>query len=187
MAGKQDWAIRLAEILDIPQAEALELTRRLIPVLMIESIVGVPTTRVAGLVGAPSIGTIEQGPVAAQFPHVQIFNPANSGVTVFLDSIILSTAVATRIQIRQFDTALPTLGTAKGYQDFRRTGDPASDVRSESRAAAAGNLLADFDILALTPQLFDFNPIIMGEGQGLLAATVTANQRLRGIFFWREV
>ena len=187
MAGKQDWAIRLAEILDIPQAEALDLTRKIIPVLTIESIVGVPTTRVAGLVGAPSIGTIEQGPVAAQFPHVQLFNPVSSGVTDFLDAIILSTAVATRIQIRQFNTGLPTLGVAKGYQDFRRTGDPASEVRSESRAAAAGDLLGDFDILALTPQLLEFNPIIMGEGQGFLASTVTTNQRLRAIFFWREV
>lgn len=187
MPGLQDLAVRLAEILDIPQSEALNLTRRLIPVLTLESIVGIPTTRVPGIVGAPAMGTADVAASVGNLSHVGIFNPVDSGVTLFVERATFSTPAASTIAIRSRDVALPTLVTTKGWRDRRRRGDAVGEMRTEARATGPGTTLFLSDIQAVIPETIEFNEIILAEGQGLHGALSATNQALRANWFWREV
>ncbi len=187
MAGLQDWAVRLAELLDIPQSEALELTRRIVPTLEIESISDRPTTRVPGLVGALSWGGDQMAAVAGQNSHIQLLNPANSGVELHLDRAIISTTVAGIVAIRRLDSGLANLIATKAFEDFRRTGDPASEVRTANAVGLLGTLLGQMELLASTPFELKFDQLVLAEANGIAIAPAAVNVGITILWFWREL
>ncbi len=187
MPGLQDLPVRLAELLDLSPAEALQLTARVVPVITLESIVGVPSTRVSGLVGAPAFGSGFQGPVVAEFSHVQLFNPAGSGMEVHLDTAIPTAGAAGGSSIRRHDTALTTLEASESWRDFRRRGAPGAQVRIGAFAAVQGSLIGAVSTSAQNVINVPFESVILAEGQGILFNFDTANRFMQVFWLWREV
>lgn len=187
MAGLQDLPVRLAELLDLSPAESLALASKVIPIIVLESIVDLPTTRVSGLVGAPSIGSAAQTATAAQFSHTQIFNPLESGVDLFVDRAIFSFSGASVAHIARLDAGLTTEVTTKEFRDFRRRGNPVGQVRHQANAAFQGTIFASVDVSTDQPHEFPFDSVILGEGHGLVIAPGVLNLTARTIWLWREV
>ena len=187
MPGLQDLSVRLAELLDIPESEALRITSRFIPVITLESIVGLPTTRVRGLVGSPCLGYESQPAVAAEFSHVQLFNPTDSGIEIHVERVLITTTVTTSTNVRRLDTPLTTLAPNVSFSDFRVRGRPVGEIRTETNVAQLGTLLGEIGSLAGEVEGLEFSPMILGENQGVLIASNLVNREVRSFFFWREV
>jgi len=186
MAGLQDLGVRLAELLDIPESQACEIASRIQPTFEVESIVGIPSTRVSGLIGAPSQGTANQGAVGGELSQAQLFNPAGSGVLVFIDKVIVSVGATAGVTFREFTTGLTTVQTTKAFVDFRRAGAPAAQMRVDTAVAGFGNELGLIDFQALGPLTFGLK-IVMDEGQGFGVQNMTLNRQIIAWWFWREV
>ncbi len=187
MAGLQDLPVRLSEILELSPAEALRFAARAVPVILLESIVDVPSTRVGGLIGALSFGGDRIGPSAVLISHEQLLNPPGSGVDVFVDKLIFSRGAAGVADLRRLDAPLATLETTKAFQDFRRRGDPAAEIRSENNAAVLGTRLAEIEVLAATPFELTFDEVVLGEGQGIAIEAAAMNVSMTTLWFWREI
>ena len=187
MPGLQDLSVRLAELLDIPEEEALRITSRFIPVITLESIVGLPTTRVRGLVGIHCFGFESSAAVVAEFSHVQLLNPPDSGVILHVDRVLLSTATLHFARVRRFDTALTNLAPAIAFEDFRERGNPAAAVREQANAAQLGTALGEVVLDANLQVVLDFSSLVLSEGQGVLISPNIVNTQLAGWWFWREV
>lgn len=186
MPSQADLAVRLAEILDIPEDQAIELTARLIPVFSVESIVGIPTTRVTGLAGAPGYGSGTQAAIAANNSHVQLLNPVDSGVELHVDRVLLWTGASSEVRLREHDTGLSAIAVPR-WRDRRRGGRPVGDVRFGTNVGELGTLigtLASADTNILRDLEID---AVLGEGQGLVIVATTVNVRLVGFWYWREV
>ncbi|MEE8504494.1 MAG: hypothetical protein V3T26_08620 [candidate division NC10 bacterium] len=187
MAGLQDLAVRLAEILDIPEAEALKLTNLAQPVILIESIIGIPTTRVPGLIGGPASGGHRISAEAALKGHVQLFNPAGSGVNVHVDRVIAGLLTAGLMRVTRFDTGLTTDSDVSEWADFRRTGSPVGQLRRQTNAANLGTPIGRLNVLGTTSFVIDFDHLILGEGNGVVLLADTVNVEISAYWFWREV
>lgn len=186
MPGLQDLAVRLSELLDIPQKDALQLALGVQPVLLVESIVGLPSSRVTGLAGAPGFGSDTQAAVAGRTAEIQLLNPVDSGIEIHVDRYMAFVDAASTVQLRDHSTALASL-TAGTWRDFRRPGQPAGELRAGNPVAVDGTLIGTVSEAALVSVTVDLHPTILDEGQGLIVATGTQNVGLTCFWFWREV
>ena len=187
MPGFQDLAVRLSELLEIPESEALAFVSRASPVFVVESIIGLPTTRVRGLVGIHCFGFESSQAVAVEFSHVQLLNPTSSGVIVHVDRVLLSTAALQFARVRRFDTPLTNLAPAIAFEDFRERGQPASVVREQANAAQLGTALGEVTLDANLEVVLEFNSLVLAPGQGVLVSPNLVNTQLAAWWFWREV
>lgn len=134
-----------------------------------------------------AFGQIRIGAVAAQNSHNQIFNPADSGVIVHVDSALIVSGAAVDVEVAEHDTALTTLGTTKGWRDRRNVGAPVAEIRSQTNA---GVLSALRRLLIPTLAANDMEPVPLDvwlePGQGLNFQAQTVNITLGCSIYWDE-
>jgi len=76
-------------------------------------------------------------------PHIQLFNPASSGVRVRIRSVHSIGGLGQTVNVGRHDTALTTLGLPAGFITENLLGGGAGEAiehRSQNNAGALGNL-----------------------------------------------
>lgn len=132
-------------------------------------------------------GGVQQAAVAAEYPHVQIFNPAMSGVVVMIDAIVVSSDSALIAVPSLYDTELTTDdGAWSNLLSGSAAG--AAHMRKESLGSLTGPSLVSAYMAANDPWTFHFKyPIQLGSGKGLLVRGTVVNTNLAASFYGREV
>lgn len=126
------------------------------------------------------------GATAAMFTYVQLFNPVDSGVTVFIEFVNVRAAADSAIFYSEFDTVLTTDVATKGFRDRRITGTPVAQVRTQITAASLGDpVMLVYSLAAESLQLPSINTILE-EGQGVHFQGGTLNMALTASWLWRE-
>lgn len=138
--------------------------------------------------GLAFAGSTVQVAVAAEYAHVQLYNPAESGVVIIVDRVFVSFSAAMRANVARYETALTTLnvnwrnklaGSADGAGEVRRQSDGSQlfDAGWYTQELAAG---------AIWTVPLD-HPIILPEGQGIVVFGNTVNIGVTASFAGREV
>lgn len=132
-------------------------------------------------------GTATVAAVVAENAHLQIFNPAGSGVIIHVDTAILISTAATSISIREHDQAITTNIATLGWRDRRLPGAPTAQTRVQSNATLIGSAVnrtatPGFDDPILTPV-----DAFLGEDQGLIFANEIQNRNLTMGLYWEEI
>lgn len=132
-------------------------------------------------------GAIIQANIAAEFSHVQLFNPVASGVTALVRAIVGSTNTSDRMEVAFFNTALATLG-ADGRNLLSGGAAPVAQVRAGTNAAQQGDRFAAQQILANTPIALTEEWVCeLGPAEGVIIRLSTVNISLVGSFSWVEL
>jgi hypothetical protein len=126
--------------------------------------------------------------VGANKPACQLWNPLGSGKNVFLESIILSSTVATGIDFGPYTTALLNASTAFGQKDFTTGAWGAGQTRNENSAAALMSRSQLGSYCAVNePVVVAFKePILLRPGTGAVAQGNAAGAGLIATFEWFE-
>ena len=119
--------------------------------------------------------------------HIQLFNPAGSGITVIPYRLITATDANAALNLSQHNTEL---GTDNGVGVNLLSGGPASaaHLRSIDSAVGLGTILGETRSLADTPFEWYRDWLMeLGEGEGLVSFSGTANILNMATFFWIEI
>lgn len=131
--------------------------------------------------------TMSVGPVAGQLPHVQLFNPVGSGVTVLVHYMAFVTTGIHSGALSHHNVALTTLGA--NIRNLLSGGPaPQAQIRAETNVAALGNTYLGGD--TNVPIDFVYGPMWLTEldpGEGIVGRDTVANRQLRGAFMWIEL
>lgn len=132
-------------------------------------------------------GNVARAAVAAEYPHVQLFNPAASGKTLYIDGLVMSKGTSGAIYVGRYDTALITLSGNGVNQEFGGAASVA-ELRSASLAAITiGDQIQSLYCGASVPyELVVIAPFIVPPGFGMLLTVSVVNQDLYASFRWRE-
>ena len=131
--------------------------------------------------------------VAAEFAHIVIRNPANSGNLVILEQVWVAVSTAMLVIMAREGPAL-VVGFAAVATTFRDSragtataiGETVATVSTLSNAAGqGGNGFAVVPIPASPGVQFDL-PLVLAPGSGLIIRGATANSTLRLTLLWRE-
>lgn len=145
------------------------------------SVVDVAIAR--SLQGQAFLGTAGVGPVAANYSLSQIFNPAGSGKSFYLEAVSFSSNTAQQIALGEYSTQLATdlgacrsklLGGAASLSHLRVTNDPAILL------ALTG---LSYTCSANMVQTINFSsPVVLSPGRGYVLIGLTANTSLSANF-----
>lgn len=141
------------------------------------------------LAGAAFMGQVATNAVAAQYGHVQLFNPAGSGKRAVVEQIVMSASLADVPQIFRYDTPLTRLF---GYAPSKNVGGTVSTM--ELRAQENATQLATAPIFLLervaanttAPPLVLASPIVVRPGYGLECISGIVNSRIDVCFEFYE-
>jgi len=134
------------------------------------------------------------GPVitaaAGERPHIQILNPAGSGVITVVEQIMFSTNTTGVVQFNIHDAVLATADTSGRWRDrrFPTLNFPVTQVREESIvgtpivSAQSCRLLANTTVVWDMPRGF----AVLVPGTGIAFSHSAAATQLALNFFWRE-
>ena len=128
-----------------------------------------------------------QASVGGQYGHVQILNPAATGVNVIVYSILAGKTTAGAILVHRYDTALATL-IGQGVNLLAGGAAGLAAVRSGSNAAQLGTQMVEATSAAMA-----FVPIMpgwsvqLGPTQGIVVLTDIVNERVTATFEWIEL
>ena len=126
------------------------------------------------------------GPTAANFSHVQLVNPAASGITVVVYAIKTGDNVNAEIEVRTHNAEL-TNDIGAGVNLLSGGAAAAAHIRTEDNVALQGTLIERFPLLAGTPhEIVSGWHMELGAGEGLLIVPDGSNQRCFGNFRWIE-
>lgn len=136
------------------------------------------------------IGAAIEGPVAAQYPHVQLWNPAASGKILACTKIIAGILTGTpRLSIRYYNTELTT-GWQEGNKYLAEAAG-AGALRGETNVAMLGNEIGQFLLDGVNQPYIEIDlqnsPILIHEDFGLHVLSTTVNLTLTALFEWIEV
>lgn len=120
--------------------------------------------------------------------HIQLHNPAASGITVALKGILCSLSLNNIVRLRSHNAALATLVNAGRN---RRTGSAAAlaEIRTLD-GAAAGTDMAPLMIGSASnfpPLLVADHPLYITAGNSIIVASEAAAGILLVAFFWDEL
>lgn len=127
-----------------------------------------------------------QEQTASEYTHIQLFNPAGSGVVVFIDRVLVSVSLTSQIRLAWYNTEL---ANSVGTWFSKDAGGAAGNaiLRQDSNAGLLGTLVLAHSVLANTPtDILLGGPIKLDAGEGFLAQIATVNQPLQATFFGRE-
>lgn len=132
-------------------------------------------------------GAASRPAVAAQFSHVQLFNPADSGVLVQATRVWIGTGSAVTGLVQFHDTALTTAGADVEWVDRRQGGAPVAQVRSEANAVAQGsaNIFKRLYSPATDSKEVALRVALL-PGMGVLVQLATLNVTLQAAYDWTE-
>jgi len=176
-----DILARLAKALGVKdRSPSPTLDSRVQPVF----IVGDAREEPIGAFERPFFGYEVVTAAAGQFPAVQCLNPANSGVDISVDYIILASAATQFVDWRINTTPLATLTTkATQYRDTT-PGQPLAQIRQESLAAV---ILGAAQARYLTSTQIIPVDIRFAAGAALTVCGQAAAVLLSVSFFGREI
>jgi hypothetical protein len=147
--------------------------------------------------GAAFIAGTEAGPVAAQYPYIQLWNPASSGKTLVVDAVELTAGVdGSYVYLGYHDSALgAVLGVGGGNLSLGGAA-PVGGARYLTSATAPAALLTaviaqGIRLSSTGPGTAPFPlrfpaPVEVPEGRGLVFALAGVNVQFGGYFHWRE-
>lgn len=121
---------------------------------------------------------------AAQYPHCQLFNPAASGKRVIVSQVIFSSGSGQQVQAVFYNTACATAVRAITSK-LNGGAAGAGLLRTESNAVQLGGTDTHWDLIATanTPFLVPLRePIVLGEGQGIVVRGLTPQTALTAVF-----
>lgn len=133
------------------------------------------------------VGTSQNGPVAAQVPLSQLWNPAGSGRLLYVD--LLETAVLTAADRVQLYVHNAALGATVATISNKRLGGAAklAQLRGATVAAPAGTLVRQTANIVNGGYQFVFDaPFVIPEGFGVHAVGFTVNTSMSFSWEWRE-
>jgi hypothetical protein len=119
--------------------------------------------------------------------HVQLLNPAASGVTILLKNILVGAQAQQAPTLRTYDTALATLvGAGVNLSLGGAAGQGV--IRTDVPAAGVGTLMYPFEL----PAFQNLNPFgdwiaVLAQGKGILVQGGAANLLIDCTFCWVEV
>ena len=128
-------------------------------------------------------------PVAAQYPHVQLWNNSTTKRAI-VSKVVVSSGSSSNINIRSHNAAFSTLcGTPNPGNKF--LGQAASTLENRFVNSAAivpiGPQLANMAVNAAQTQILTFaEPIVVPPGQGICAHSFTLNADLNATFEFYE-
>jgi len=140
------------------------------------------------------MGFVNQAAVAGQASQAQLFNPINSQFQLIIEKFTVRTPVAVVVDLRWSVLNSPLAGTqaVTGFRDGRAgiqpvaVGQTVGQLISLTNAVPfGGNAFGRFGALA-NSQITEEIEFIIGPGQGILFALVSANQSLQLTVRWRE-
>lgn len=153
---------------------------------VVEAIMPVSVVEEAGEV-RQAVGYNTIAGAAGQNSHVQLWNPANSGIECHATGVFVDSASAVDFLFANHDTAL-TNGGAGVFRDRHYAGIPACTVRTQNAAAPipATTTALRFPSVLGAAELIPLDWIIR-PGQGLLFYSASQNVAISGNFYWEEV
>lgn len=133
----------------------------------------------------PAISRGGQLGAGGELAHVQLFNPANSGIITIVDLALLESSTTDLISIRTTTEAIGSLGAQEGFRDRRLSGGPATQVRQLSDVAAQGSQVGTIRIpTAESVQVpLDF---ILAPGTGINLINTTVALTLAVTWYFTE-
>lgn len=127
-----------------------------------------------------------RGPVAAEYSHIQLKNPAASGKIVLLDLLVIF-LIGTGLRIGRYDTDLTrddgtwanaTSGGANGV----------AHIRAQTIGSTMGTQLFYVDNVLDGSIVVPLSiPIMLLEGEGFIVVNNTVNKNLGCTFYGRDV
>lgn len=139
------------------------------------------------LAGAAFMGGVQGGSVAAQYTHVQVWNPAASGKNVIVESVTYSSGGNGGIYIRTNAAALANL-TGNGPAKLANGAASAAELRYASLGAfqGGGNMLV-LNLAAGQFSTFNFKePVVLKPGNGILVIQTIGGNDVNAAFEWYE-
>ena len=131
--------------------------------------------------------TAGQAAVAAEYSHVQLWNPVGSAIVSLVDGIIFKSNTTQDIYLRDTSTIFGALDSNWSNMKLGAA-DGITDIRTGTNAAIQGDALMILAILADTviyvPLTYAFN---MAAGEGLLVVAGTVNTKIAATYIGREV
>ena len=127
-----------------------------------------------------------QNAVAAQFSHVQLFNPVASGKTALVRAIIVATGAAGAAGFNIDNTARAVDGGA-GINLINGGAAGVCHVRTEANAGVQGTQFGSVLTLASVSVVLPIEWFMqLAPGQGLTMYATAVNVQLVASFFWVE-
>jgi hypothetical protein len=177
--------VRLRDSLDLHNSEATGLMAALQPVIVLDDLTFLPGSD-AGPGSRPCIGSYEQAAVAAEFPHVWLWNPVGSGVIARVDQLLVKTTALVHTIVENYLVSGTAATVTYRFGDSRMSGRPACTPQRGS----AGAKLSDEQIWDLINQANDFFVVypnyVLGEGAGIGVRVAATNNNLYCGFRWTE-
>jgi len=131
------------------------------------------------------IGTTSLGPTAANYSHVQLYNPAASGLIIYADLVVATRGAAGRLRIHEFDTAATNNTSTKGFRDKRLSGAPVGQIRYENNVGFRGDLHGSADAPTADSVIIPLD-YVLPAGAGILLVPNAVNVQCACTFYWRE-
>lgn len=133
------------------------------------------------------LGSASIGPTAANYSHVQLYNPAGSGVQVIVRTAFASVAVAAFVNLGRYDVALTT-DQGTGKNSLLGAAAAQAHIRSQDNAARLPTLVAQMYLQAGLPINFASEWLVeISPGQGIVLYPDTVNTEIVAAFSWYEV
>ena len=138
--------------------------------------------------GRGAIGGDSVAALAANFSHVQLFNPASSSVNLVIEKISVTAGAANAlVDLRSLTSALTTLSNNISNKLFKAS-TPVGEIRTQQNASALGILITPLGATqeGLTEVFAGTLPFILPPSNGVLIVPQTANQAITVKFEWVE-
>lgn len=138
------------------------------------------------------IAATQTGPVAGQYSHVQLWNPAASGVLVILTGIdtFVDAVAKTYYQFRRHNVAMAGF-FGSGFNKYLGGVVSSATIQIESNAVLLGTTMFFKERILEAgnfKQIFKLtDPIMIPAGYGLASVPSTVNVENSTIFEWIEV
>lgn len=141
------------------------------------------------LSGKAFIGGDFSPAVAATNSHVQLFNPAASGIQVLINRILVRPSSSTpTIRLTSTTTALTTLSTFAGNKLIGGAA-PVAEVRIQNNNGILGTVILFFRSAGtVEAEFLNLNPeIVLNPGNGVNIVMATQNEATVADFEWVEI
>ncbi len=126
-----------------------------------------------------------QSGAASNNSHVQLFNPAGSGVMLHVEAALVSIGSAGNADLRYHDTELSTAGSNESFRDRRIGGRPVGRTSAQNNGSALGTSLATL-ALPGTESIQVPVDVLLDEGQGILFLAASQNISVTCLWYWQE-
>lgn len=134
------------------------------------------------------IGGYSLGAEADKYAAIQLLNPSGSGKVVQVDSVTISSATSSVVNLSSYGTALPNESATTKTNTFVGGTAPAADIYYDGADSEVGTEVGFVGLLENQPVTINFKrPITLSAAAGFAVVDKTVNTTLVATFEWREV